>query len=102
MITHDSDEEFLELFEENLTKHAGELIDRAYPALLAAEGLSDDEKTDMAGRIVINWLAAVESTQNPELIRAALARLKTLPYINSKKKQELVELLIRDGFTMLG
>ncbi|MCX5815126.1 MAG: hypothetical protein NTX75_02640 [Proteobacteria bacterium] len=48
-----------------------------------------------------NWLATIESTQNPKLIKEALSRFKSMPYPDKKRKDEMILLLIKDGYPML-
>lgn len=97
-------------FESYFVKQARALIDKDYPHILkCAKGeielpgvlWGQEQCTERLEPIVLNWLATVESTQNPTLIRQALQRLKTLPYPDAQRKKELVQMLIADGCTML-
>jgi len=102
-------------FEKYFMEHAQKLIDKIYPQILAPEDPKKEkeypsiwtkeerkkQKHEDAEMVVLNWLATVESTQNPKLIKEALAKLETLPYPDKKRKQELIELLIKDGYPML-
>lgn len=103
-------------FEKNFMGHAQKLIDKVYPQILAPKDPKiekeypptaatkeerEKQKYEDAEIVVLNWLATVESTQNPKLIKEALAKLETLPYPDKKRKQELIELLIKDGYPML-
>ncbi len=87
-------------FEKYFMQHAQELIE-AYSQIMANRELKFEEKEKLAEKIILNWLATVESTQNPKLIQEALAKLETLPYPDKKRKQKLIELLIQDGYPML-
>jgi hypothetical protein len=102
-------------FEKYFMQHAQELIDKVYPQILAPEDPKIEkeypsiwtkeerqkQKHEYAEIVVLNWLATVESTQNPKMIKEALLKLETLPYPDKKRKQELIELLIQDGYPML-
>lgn len=50
---------------------------------------------------IIAWLAAVESTENPELIKTALGEFKNLPSPDHNEKQSILEMLINNGFSGL-
>ncbi len=97
-------------FESYFMKHARALIDKDYPDILkCAKGdielpgalWGQEQCTELLEPIVLNWLATVESTHNPTLIKQALQWLKTLPYPDAQRKKELVRMLIADGYTML-
>ncbi len=102
-------------FEKYFMQHAQELIDKVYPQILAPEDPKiekmypsiwtkeerEKQKHEYAEIVVLNWLATVESTQNSKLIKEALAKLETLPYPDKKRKQELIQMLIQDGYPML-
>lgn len=45
------------------------------------------------------WLAAIESTENPKLIREAMDEFWELPSIKDEDKKKIIELLVKNGFT---
>jgi hypothetical protein len=47
---------------------------------------------------MIAWLAAVECTENPDLIRTALDEFMNLPSPDQKEKQIILEMLINNGY----
>jgi len=47
---------------------------------------------------IVAWLAAVECTENPELIKIALDEFMNLPSLDQKEKQVILEMLINNGF----
>jgi len=47
---------------------------------------------------IIAWLAAVECTENPDLIRTAVDEFMNLPSMDQKEKQVILEMLINNGF----
>lgn len=50
------------------------------------------------GKKTIAWLTAVECTENPDLIRKALDEFMSLPSMDQKEKQVILEMLINNGF----
>jgi hypothetical protein len=48
---------------------------------------------------IFAWLAAVESTENPELIKEAMDEFWRLPSLRDEDKKKIVELLVKNGFT---
>ncbi len=83
-------------FEKQFLSHARWLIEEAYPKLLKRKQLRAAES------VVMSWLATVESTSNAERIREALARLEALPHPDPGRKREILGLLVRDGYPLLG
>ncbi len=83
-------------FERQFMEHARELIDQHYP-----EALKEERSRPWAEGIVMCWLATVDSTGSPALIRDALARLERLPYPDAARKRELRRLLAQDGYPLL-
>jgi hypothetical protein len=47
---------------------------------------------------IVAWLAAVECTENPNLIRTALDEFRNLSSLDHKEKQVILEMLINNGF----
>ena len=47
---------------------------------------------------IVAWLAAVECTENPDLIRPALEEFVNFPSPDQKEKQVILEMLINNGF----
>ncbi|MBI5212127.1 MAG: hypothetical protein HY957_01990 [Nitrospirae bacterium] len=90
-------------FERYFLDHARNLIEKKYPKWLGkAKADSFDIKTRrQLNWIIGGWLATVESTHNPELIREALNKLKELPYPSEEEKQKILEKLIQNGYPML-
>lgn|GEM_PF-2874337 len=94
-------------FEKYYMEHAQELIEKKYPEWFdklnktKSESLDRELKRRTVYSIIAAWLATVESTQTPELIKEALQRLKTLPYPAEEEKQKIVDNLIRYGYPML-
>jgi hypothetical protein len=103
-------------FEKYFMQHAQKLIDKVYPQILAPKDPKiekeypptvstkeerEKQKYENAEIVILNWLATIESTQNPKLIKEALVKLETLPYPDKKRKQEIIELLIQDDYPML-
>ncbi len=95
-------------FQNYFMQHAKHLIDKDYPDYLARtkhaedrDPLEQQQDKELVEIIVLNWLATVESTQSPDLIQEALRRLTKLPYPDKQRKEELVRMLIHDGYPML-
>jgi hypothetical protein len=81
-------------FEKYFMAHAKRQIDKI-------QQLLNQKKYKYIEGLILDWLATVESTQNPELIKEALAQLESLPFPEEKRKKELIKMLIRDGYPML-
>ncbi len=90
-------------FEKYFIEHAGELIEKKYP--LWIEKGKKPYMTDAVKRqlnyIVESWLATIESTQDPKIIKEALGKLKELPYPPGEEKKKVLERLIKNGYPML-
>lgn len=97
------------VFEKYFMHHAQKLIDKDYPEILSRKEKGDPSKathlkregTRLLEAIVLNWLATVESTQNPEQIAKAILRLEMLPFPDPQRKRELLNMLVRSGYHML-
>lgn len=92
-------------FEKYFMQHAEKLINKDYPEYLRriktnSSDIPKIEKTDLEA-IVLNWLATVESTENPVLIKNALNHLKILPFPDKKRKEDYIKMLIQNGYPLL-
>jgi hypothetical protein len=63
--------------------------------------ISKEKERDELERLILNWLATIESTQNPALIKEALRRFKAMSRPDAKGKERILKLLIKDGYSML-
>lgn len=88
-------------FEKIFMEHAEILIDKIYIQLLESKDNNSKKEYEDLEIAVLSWLATVESTQNTEVIKEALARFWKLPYPDNIRKGEIVKLLINDGYDML-
>lgn len=94
-------------FEKYYMEHAQELIEKKYPEWLdklnrTKEASFDRElKRRTVYSIIAAWLATIENTQNPELIKETLKKLKELPYPSEEEKQAIVKKLVQYGYTGL-
>lgn len=78
------------------------LIGKEYPKRFKkVTAKSAEDEIKQLNKTIEGWLAAVESTENPELIKAALKQLKKLPYPSEEEKQKILEKLIQHGYPML-
>ena len=94
-------------FEKYYMEHAHNLLEKNYPAWIdklkntKTDSFDSQLKRETVYRIIAAWLATVESTQNPELIKAAFKKMRELPYPLEEEKQEIVKKLIEYGYTGL-
>ncbi len=61
----------------------------------------DDKSKEQLKQILEGWLATIESTQNPALIRSALQKYRELPYPSDEDKQLIIDDLIAVGYSNL-
>jgi hypothetical protein len=90
-------------FEKYFVAHAKELIEDTYPRWMEkakASGMTEKVRTQL-NYIVENWLATIESTQDPGIISETLKKLETLPYPSPLAKKGTIERLVRQGYPML-
>lgn len=90
-------------FERYFVAHAKELIEKTYPKWLVkgkTSGMTEDVRKQL-DHIVQNWLATIESTQDPAIITDALKKLEDLPYPSTLAKKGTIERLVRQGYPML-
>lgn len=90
-------------FEKYFVAHARELIEKKYHEWMErgkTSGMTERVRTQL-DYIVENWLATIESTQDPRLIADALKKLEELPYPSPLAKKGTMERLIRQGYPML-
>jgi hypothetical protein len=90
-------------FEKYFVAHAKELIEGKYLKWLEkgkASGMTEKVRKQL-DYIVQNWLATIESTQDPVIIKDALKKLGNLPYPSTLAKKGTIERLVRQGYPML-
>ncbi len=51
---------------------------------------------------MIGWLAGIESTENPELIRKVLYEFQAMQYYDDETKKSIISLLVKHGYKGLG